>query len=179
MPLWGNPGPTPDLLELSKKLGLAAPYSEGLSELDWCRALFEASDLPRVISWKRFLKKGYYVVRLPGRPSGRRLLPLFAEGRKKDVTSCRPCRPTIRKNPDGAANQSGKLEFESSSLKRFAPDDPERPPLPTYIPAWEAHRTTDLTARYPLQLISPTPVSPSTPCSTPRAGGQRHKDHGC
>jgi trimethylamine-N-oxide reductase (cytochrome c) len=49
-------------LELSKKLGLAAPYSEGMAEFDWCKRVFDATDLPRVTSWKNFLKKGYYVV---------------------------------------------------------------------------------------------------------------------
>jgi trimethylamine-N-oxide reductase (cytochrome c) len=53
--------------------------------------------------------------------------------------------------------QSGKLEFESSSLKRFAPDDPERPVIPTYLPSWEGHHAGDLYEKYPLNLISPHP----------------------
>ena len=32
--------------ELSKRLGLGFQYSEGSTELDWCRRLFEATDLP-------------------------------------------------------------------------------------------------------------------------------------
>ena len=39
---------------------------------------------------------------------------------------------------EGLQTQSGKIEFEASSLKRFAPDDPERPPLPElHAPPWE------------------------------------------
>ena len=57
----------------------------------------------------------------------------------------------------GLQTQSGKIEFESSSLKRFDPDDPERPPLMRYIPAWEGPHAADLYAKYPLQLISPHP----------------------
>ncbi len=49
-------------LELSKRLGLSAYFSEGMTELDWCKRLFDGTDLPNVISWKDFLKKGYYVV---------------------------------------------------------------------------------------------------------------------
>ncbi len=53
--------------------------------------------------------------------------------------------------------QSGKLEFESSSLKRFASDDKELPVIPKYIPSWEGCHTTDLYQKYPLNLISPHP----------------------
>ena len=55
---------------------------------------------------------------------------------------------------DGLQTQSGKIEFESSSLKRYG-NDPERPPLNKYIPAWEGSRSKDLLAKYPLHLISP------------------------
>ena len=33
----------------------------------------------------------------------------------------------------GLQTQSGKLEFEASSLKRFDPDDPERGPIMRYV----------------------------------------------
>jgi len=33
----------------------------------------------------------------------------------------------------------------------------ERPLTPRYIPSWEGHETKELTAKYPLQLISPHP----------------------
>lgn len=55
----------------------------------------------------------------------------------------------------GLQTQSGKLEFESSSLKRFDPDDPERPTISKYMPSWEGHHTSELYEKYPLQLISP------------------------
>jgi trimethylamine-N-oxide reductase (cytochrome c) len=57
----------------------------------------------------------------------------------------------------GLQTQSGKIEFEASSLKRFDPNDPERPPISKYIPSWEGHHTTELYHKYPLQLISPHP----------------------
>ena len=49
-------------LEISKRLGLGLLFSEGMSELDWVKRQFEASDLPLYISWKKFLRKGYFVV---------------------------------------------------------------------------------------------------------------------
>ena len=57
----------------------------------------------------------------------------------------------------GLQTQSGKLEFEASSLKRFAPDDPERPPMMRYVPAWEGPHAAELYEKYPLQLITPHP----------------------
>ena len=45
----------------------------------------------------------------------------------------------------------------SSSLKRFDPDDPERPVMSKYIPSWEGHHTTELYREFPLQMITPHP----------------------
>ena len=57
----------------------------------------------------------------------------------------------------GLQTTSGLIEFESSSLKKFDPDDHERPVIPKYIPSWEGHHTTELFDRFPLQLLSPHP----------------------
>jgi trimethylamine-N-oxide reductase (cytochrome c) len=56
----------------------------------------------------------------------------------------------------GLQTQSGKFEFEPSSLKRFD-EDPGRPPINRYMPSWEGRQTKELFARYPLQLITPHP----------------------
>jgi trimethylamine-N-oxide reductase (cytochrome c) len=145
--------------ELSRRLGLEAPFSEGMTELEWCRRLFDASDLPKAISWQKFMRKGYYVV--PAPPEALRdpvSYRWFAEGRRKDVPELAPLPADYTAAwREGLQTQSGKLEFESSSLKRFAPDDPERPPIPVYRPSWEGHHSTELLRRFPLQLISPHP----------------------
>jgi trimethylamine-N-oxide reductase (cytochrome c) len=145
--------------ELSKRLGLSALYSEGMSQFDWCKRLFDGTDMPKVISWKEFLKKGYYVVPVP--PEEQRApcaFRWFAEGRKKDLPEATPLPPDFTEEfRMGLQTQSGKIEFECSSLKRFNPDDPERPTITKYIPAWEGHHTRELYERYPLQLISPHP----------------------
>lgn len=56
----------------------------------------------------------------------------------------------------GLATTTGKIEFASTSLTRFDPDDKERPPVPHYIPSWEGH-TSEMAEKYPLQFISPHP----------------------
>ncbi|MDR1677545.1 MAG: molybdopterin-dependent oxidoreductase, partial [Deltaproteobacteria bacterium] len=42
---------------IAEKLNLGSYFSESSSELDWCRRLFEATDMTSHISWNKFLKK--------------------------------------------------------------------------------------------------------------------------
>lgn len=142
--------------ELASRLGLGTYFSEGMTDLDWVKRMFDASDLPKRISWKQFLKKGYYVVPPPAEelrdpPS----LRWFYEGRKKDVPEPHPLPAEYTERfMEGLQTQSGKFEFECKSLLRFDPDDPERPPIVKYLPSWEGPHSEDY-ARYPLQIISP------------------------
>ncbi len=146
-------------LDLAKRLGIGMAFSEGSSELDWCRRYFDATDLPKAISWEEFAKKGYYVI--PPLPANRRdpvSYRWFAEGRPKDTPELTPLPGDYTHGfRNGLQTQSGKIEFESSSLKRFDPDDPERPPILKYVPSWEGPHSTELFAKYPLQLVSPHP----------------------
>jgi len=145
--------------ELSKRLGISAMFSEGSSELDWCKRLFDATDLPKVTTWKKFLEKGYYVV--PAPPEKLRIPPAyrwFAEGKLKDTPDLGPFAADYNgKFGEGLQTQSGKFEFVCSSLKRLGEEDPERPYMTKYIPSWEGHHTKDLLEKYPLQLITPHP----------------------
>ena len=79
-------------LDISKRLGLSAYFAEGKTELEWCKMVFEASDVSKKISWRKFLKKGYYVV--PAEKDERLRPPAsfkwYAEGRKKDVPEPHP-----------------------------------------------------------------------------------------
>ncbi len=142
--------------ELAARLGLGTYFSEGNSDLDWVKRMFDASDLPRHITWKEFLRKGYFVVPPPA-PERRDppSLRWFYEGRKKDVPEPHPLPAEYTEQYlEGLQTQSGKFEFECASLKRFDPDDPERPPIVKYLPSWEGPHSESY-ATYPLQLISP------------------------
>ncbi len=79
----------------------------------------------------------------------------FYEGRSCDTPDLgNPKRLTEKCKELGTF--SGKIEFESQSLKQYFPDDDERPVVPRYIPSWEGHGS-ELARKYPLQLISPHP----------------------
>ena len=144
-------------LGLAMRLGLGSYYSEGMSELDWVKRQFDGSDLKGIIPWRKFLRKGYYVVpaeaeelRTP------RSFDWFRQGRPKDLPEPHPLPGDYGGTYlDGLQTQSGKIEFDCESLKRFDPDDPERPPVMKYTPSWEGIHSTDLFAKFPLHLITP------------------------
>jgi len=144
-------------VEISKRLGFSAYFSEGMSELDWCKRMFDASDLPHHISWAEFIKKGYYVVPAPKEEERDPVsFRWFYDGRKKDVPEPFPLvGENKRQFLGGLQTDSGKIEFECASLKRFDANDPERPPILKYNRSWEGPFTDDLTAKYPLQLLIP------------------------
>ena len=75
------------LLALAEKMDMGAVYSEGgNTELDWCKRAYESSDCVKDMSWRKFLKKGYFVV--PSDPATARAPTAnrwFYEGRKKDT----------------------------------------------------------------------------------------------
>jgi molybdopterin guanine dinucleotide-containing S/N-oxide reductase-like protein len=141
--------------EICKRLGLANYFSEGVNEIDWVKRMFDGSDLRQHISWKEFIRKGYYVV-----PAEKEKLraPVsfrwFWENRKKDVPEPQPLPSDYAQEYlKGLQTQSGKLEFECNSLKRFK--DPERPPIVKYEPSWEGRHSGALFEKYPLQLLTP------------------------
>ncbi|NMM28919.1 MAG: molybdopterin-dependent oxidoreductase [Glaciimonas sp.] len=142
--------------DVLSRLGLGAMFTEGCSELDWSKRVFDSSDISNAITWKEFVKKGYYVV--PSEPEGMReavAMNWYAEDRMKDSPEPLPL-PSQWQDEfgKGLQTQSGKIEFVASSLLRGDPDNSERPPLNRYIPSWEGLQTKDLVAKYPLQMIS-------------------------
>jgi molybdopterin guanine dinucleotide-containing S/N-oxide reductase-like protein len=143
---------------LAQRLGLGAYYSEGMSELDWVKRMFDASDLSRRTSWRKFLKKGYYVV--PAPPPALRAPVAFCwfyEGRKKDVPEPLPIASEYRGDfLSGLGTPTGKFEFECETLKGFDAGDEERPPILKFQSSWEGLHA-EQAARYPLQLLTPHP----------------------
>ncbi|GFE59624.1 dehydrogenase [Geobacter sp. AOG2] len=147
------------LFELSKRFGLSAYYSEGMSQYDWCRRLFEGTDLVHDIKWKDFVKKGYYILPAPNNaqrdPVGTRW---YYEGKKKNTPEPTPFPSEYNDTfQEGMSTQSGKVEFISSSLMAFDPNDKERPPMCSWIPSWEGAHSGEIFQKYPLQLMTPHP----------------------
>lgn len=140
--------------EIAKKMNLAAVFTEGMTELDWCRRMYESSDAVDLMSWTQFLKKGYLVV--PPESEALRAPTSFKwyyEGRKKDVPEPHPLPAEYTgKWLEGLQTQSGKIEFIPQSLEKI--QDPERPALNAYTPSWEGSQTTNLLGEFPIQLLT-------------------------
>lgn len=138
--------------DICKRLGLGAYYSEGCSELDWARRIFESTDLPRHISWKKFLRKGYFVAppEIPQRATNVDM-NWFYEGRPKDLPEPFPLPGGYNDRfLHGLQTQSGKFEFVPQSLARLDPPQADRPPLMQYTrPIETAGR------KYPIGLVTP------------------------
>jgi trimethylamine-N-oxide reductase (cytochrome c) len=137
------------------RLGLGTMFTEACGELDWCKRVFDSSDLPLHVSWKKFARKGYYVI--PPEPAETRdpvAYRWFAEGRPKDIPEPLPLPSQFGEQfLHGLETQTGKIEFAPRSLARTAEND-ERPIINRYIPSWEGPRTTGLIERFPLQLLT-------------------------
>ncbi len=143
-------------LAVMEKLGLGAVYSEGgTTELDWCKRVFDSSDLAKQISWREFLKKGYYVV--PPDPASARAPTAnrwFHEGAKKDTPEPYPLPSDfVGDYGHGLQTPSGKFEFVATTLKRI--DDPDRPPLNRYMATYEDPARDPELAEFTLKLLTP------------------------
>ncbi len=120
------------------------------------RGFFDISDLPKEVSWEEFNRKGYHIININDDYKPTPGLRWFYEGRPCDTPDLgNPKRLTERRGELGTF--SGKIEFESESLKQYFPDDEERPVVPRYIPSWEGYQTEELFDKYPLPLMSPHP----------------------
>lgn len=123
---------------LADRLGFGHDYTEGNTVDSWLRKIYEASDMPKIMNWEEFKKKGYYILPFPENHATRRAMASFYESGK------------------GLITRTGKIEFHSQSLEEFDSGDAERPPVPHYIQSWEDH-TSELAKKYPLQLITVHP----------------------
>ena len=148
-PLWESRSDYWIFSEMAKKLGWGDKYTEGRTELDWCKRFWEKSDLCDRITWEDFMKKGYYIVPVREDRERRYAFRWFAEGFPCDTANHKP------DNERGKLGTfTGKFEFVSESLIYWAPHDTTRTPIASYKRSWEGHHSIKA-KKYPLQLISP------------------------
>lgn len=142
----------------SKKLGIEEMFTEGKTDLDWVEQYYNATDMPKYMTFAEFKEKGYFVV--PHNPDHNKAVALrwFAEDREKDTPDWGP-RLNNQVNRKGLATTTGKVEFISTSLQKFEAQgykDEHRPAMHSYVPAWESHHSS-LAKKYPLGMLSPHP----------------------
>ena len=143
---------------LAEKLGIGPMFTEGKDELDWVEQYYNATDMPKHMTFAEFKEKGYFVV--PDNPDRKKTPALrwFAEDREKDTPDWGP-RLNNQVGRKGLQTTTGKVEFIATSLKNFEDQgyvDEYRPAMHTYVPAWESHHSP-LAKKYPLGMLSPHP----------------------
>jgi anaerobic dimethyl sulfoxide reductase subunit A len=119
------------LTELAPRLGIAH-YNDKTDE-EWLREI--AATCKEIPDYDELKQKGYHTIDLGE--------PFIAF--KKQIED-------PENNP--FATPSGKIEIYSKMVENLG--DPEFPPIPKYIEAWEG-RNDPLAEKYPLQLISSHP----------------------
>ncbi len=143
---------------IAKKLGIGAMFTEGKDELGWVEQYYNATDMPKHMTFEEFKKKGYFVV--PDNPNRKKTVALrwFAEDREKDTPDWGP-RLNNQVDRKGLQTTTGKVEFIATSIKHFEEQgyvDEYRPAMHTYVPAWESWHC-ELAKKYPLGMLAPHP----------------------
>ena len=132
---------------IAERLGLLEEYTDGESVQDKIKKGFDHSGVKEVcgFTWEEFRENGYFVV--PCDPEWEKYRPGLNE---------------FYEDPSSypLETPSGLLEYESIDLKRYFPDDKERPPVPHWVENSEFHdeRIGGVRAQdYPLLVISNHP----------------------
>lgn len=126
-PLYESKSPLEICRELAKRLGF--PDHIDKTDEEWVRELVKGSDIPDYDSFK---ESAVYRIKLP-----------------ETKVAFKAQIDDPEKNP--FSTPSGKIEIYSRKLADM--NNPEIPPIPKYIPAWE-NRDDSLAKKYPLQLIT-------------------------
>ncbi|MCC8047602.1 MAG: molybdopterin-dependent oxidoreductase [Oscillospiraceae bacterium] len=132
-------------VKICEKLGpeyVDAYTGGGLSEEDRVRLFYKVSGCEEDMSYEEWAKKKVFVI---------------------------PCKADVQDEPAGfyefykdPANHrlttpTGLLEYSSSNIEKYMPDDPERPPVPHWIEKSESHDerlSSERAEKYPLLLMS-------------------------
>jgi len=147
------------------------PYtSGGMTELDWVKRYFEARTFPSTSPGRTSSRKATTWCHAEGLQvhPGPALVCRRAEQGHPGLGSAPECQAEFGK---GLQTTSGKIEFVSSSLKRFDPGDEERPLIPKYIESWEGTTRPGFTTSTPCSSFLLILDSASTPWGMPRIPG--------
>ncbi len=117
-------------------------YTGRLTEAERVRFFYAASGLEDRMSWEDFSREKIYV------------LPL-----RKDLADVPAGMWKFYDDPKGnpLTTPTGLLEYSSTDIKKYMPDDPERPPVPHWIEKSESHDerlSSERAKKYPLLCMS-------------------------
>ena len=130
--------------EVAKKLGpdYYNAYTCNFTEEERVRLFYKATGLEERMSWDEFSKKKIFVIPC-----------------KKDADKLTPGLRKFYEDPKGnpLSTPTGLMEFTSTHIEQYMPDDPERPPIPKWIERSETHDERiggDRAKEYPLLCMT-------------------------
>ena len=117
-------------------------YTGNLSERERVRFFYKATGCEDKMSWDEFSKRKVFVVPC-----------------KKDALDIPPGLREFYRDPKSnpLETPTGLLEFSSSAIEKYMPDDPERPPVPKWVERTDTHDerlTGDRAKKFPLLCMS-------------------------
>ena len=116
-PMWESKSDYQIFTLIADRLGMKEQFTDGKTELDWVKAFFDSSDLPKHISWEEFDKKGYFIVNPKDGYKSTPSLRWFAEERECDTPDLNnPKRNTEKAKELGDIHRKDRIcvrEFES------------------------------------------------------------------
>ncbi len=153
-PLWESKTDYEIYCELSKRLGFYDEFTEGCTITDWIERVYNASSMPKYMTFEEFRKKGYFVVPIPKSDFKRAVSnKWYYEDRECDVPDHNnPLKGTFRAKMMGTP--TGKIEFTSTFLDEHFPDDEERPVKVNYLEPWEGYHS-EFSDKFPLIMETP------------------------
>ena len=81
-PLWESKSDYEIFASIFEKMGLRDEYTDGgKTDVDWVKAFFDVSDLPKHVSWEEFNRKGYHIINISDDYKATPGLRWFYEGR--------------------------------------------------------------------------------------------------
>ena len=125
--------------------GIYDKYLGGKTDEEWIRVGFESSGAPEDLSFDEFVERQYYA--FPTREDWKEIPAGLIE---------------FYEDPEGhpLRTPSGKLEYYSTTLASYFPDDKERGPIPHWIDEGAGHQERQYLERgrkYPFLLVSNHP----------------------
>lgn len=125
--------------------GIYDKYLGGKTDEEWIKVGFESSGAPEDLSFDEFVERQYYA--FPTREDWKEIPAGLIE---------------FYEDPEGhpLRTPSGKLEYYSTTLASYFPDDKERGPIPTGLTRAAGHQERQYLERgrkYPFLLVSNHP----------------------
>ncbi len=119
-------------------------YTGGLSEKERVRFFYKATGCEDYMTWEEFRRRKIFVVPCKEHEEVEKLPAGLYE---------------FYRDPDGnpLSTPTGKLEYYSTEIAKFTPDDPERPPVPHWIesgPSHDERLSSERAKKYPLLCMS-------------------------